>query len=308
MLVIVAPGQGAQKPGFLTDWLALPDFATRFAPLAQITGLDLADLGTTGDADAIRDTAVAQPLLVATAIAAAGCLLDGATAPAAVSGHSVGELAAAAIAGALSDADATTLVRERGQEMAAAAALTPTGMSAVLGGDRDDVLARIAECGLTPANDNGPGQIVAAGALPALAALSEQPPAKARVTPLSVAGAFHTEYMQPAVARLEEAAAAVEPRTPALPVISNRDGEPVTDGAEVLTRIIGQVANPVRWDLCMEQFTRLGVTGLLELPPAGTLVGIARRGLKGVATFALKSPDQLAEARAFCAEHSGDPA
>lgn len=303
VLVIVAPGQGAQSPGFLTPWLEDATFASRFQPLSAAAELDLVHFGTEADAETIRDTRVAQPLLVATGLAAFDVLAP-ADGVGAVSGHSVGELAAAAIAGAVTADEAMVLVRERGNAMAEAAAATPTGMTAVLGGDRDDVLATLQRHGLTPANDNGPGQIVAAGTREQLEALAGDPPAKARLTPLSVAGAFHTEHMAPAVGHLEKLASGMATQSPAIPVISNRDGEVVRDGAEVLERIVGQIANPVRWDLCMETMRGLGVTGVLELPPAGVLTGIAKRNLKGVETFALKTPDQLDEARAFCEKHA----
>ena len=304
MLVIVAPGQGAQSPGFLLPWLEDASFADRFRQLAEVAELDLVHAGTEADADTIRDTQVAQPLLVATAIATVEVLCpDGLSDVAAVSGHSVGELAAAAASGAVSAADAMVLVRERGRAMAEAAAVTPTGMTAVLGGDREQVLATLERHGLTPANDNGAGQIVAAGTMEQLAALAEEPPEKARLAPLSVAGAFHTHHMSPAAGRLGEVAAGVDTQPPATAVLSNKDGRLVRDGREVLDRIVGQIASPVRWDLCMQAMLDLGVTGMLELPPAGTLTGIARRGLKGVETFALKTPDQLAEAREFCSRH-----
>ena len=303
MLVIVAPGQGAQTPGFLQPWLEDQTFASRFAQLSGAAGLDLAHFGTEADAETIRDTRIAQPLLVATGLAAFD-LVAGAGTATAVSGHSVGELVAAAAAGAITAEEAIVLVRERGNAMAEAAAVTPTGMTAVLGGDRTEVLATLEKHGLTPANDNGPGQIVAAGTLEQLEALAGDPPAKARLTPLSVAGAFHTEHMAPAVGHLEKVAADVATRTPSIAVISNKDGSVVRDGDEVLGRIVGQIANPVRWDLCMETMRELGVTGMLELPPAGVLTGIAKRNLKGVDTFALKTPDQLEEARAFCQKHA----
>lgn len=303
MLVIVAPGQGAQTPGFLQPWLEDQTFGSRFEQLSGAAGLDLAHFGTEADAETIRDTRIAQPLLVATGLAAFD-LVGGAETAAAVSGHSVGELVAAAAAGAITAEEAIVLVRERGNAMAEAAAATPTGMTAVLGGDRTEVLATLEKHGLTPANDNGPGQIVAAGTLEQLEALAGDPPAKARLTPLSVAGAFHTEHMAPAVGHLEKLAADVATRTPSIAVISNRDGSVVRDGDEVLGRIVGQIANPVRWDLCMETMRELGVTGILELPPAGVLTGIAKRNLKGVDTFALKTPDQLDDARSFCQQHA----
>lgn len=307
VLVIVAPGQGAQTPGFLTPWLEDPVFAARFDWLATVAGIDLAHYGTEADAETIRDTKIAQPLLVATGLVAALDLFphpaDAFSRIGAVAGHSVGELTAAAGARAITAEQAMVLVRERGNAMADAAAVTATGMTAVLGGDREEVLASVERHGLTAANDNGPGQVVAAGTMEQLAAFAEDPPAKARLMPLSVAGAFHTTHMGPAVDRLASLARSVSTHDPRTPVISNRDGQVVHDGREVLRRIVGQIANPVRWDLCMETMSDLGVTGILEMPPAGTLTGIAKRALKGVETFALKTPDQLDAAREFCDKH-----
>jgi [acyl-carrier-protein] S-malonyltransferase len=307
VLVIVAPGQGAQSPGFLTPWLEDPVFAARFDWLATVAGIDLAHYGTEADAEAIRDTKVAQPLLVATGLVAALDLFphpaDAFARIGAVAGHSVGELTAAAGARAITAEQAMVLVRERGNAMADAAAVTATGMTAVLGGDREEVLAAVERHGLTAANDNGPGQVVAAGTMEQVAAFAEDPPAKARLIPLSVAGAFHTSHMGPAVDRLASLARSVSTHDPRTPVISNRDGQVVHDGRDVLRRIVGQIANPVRWDLCMETMSDLGVTGILEMPPAGTLTGIAKRALKGVETFALKTPDQLDAAREFCDKH-----
>lgn len=307
MLVIVAPGQGAQTPGFLEPWLEDPVFAERLHWLSAVANLDLVHYGTKAEADAIRDTAVAQPLLVSAALVAALQLFpeprDAFAKVGAVAGHSVGELAVAAGSGALTAEQAMVLVRERGRAMAAAAAATPTSMTAVLGGDRDEVLAKLAAHGLTPANDNGPGQIVAAGTVDQLAALAADAPAKARLVPLSVAGAFHTQHMAPAVDTVGSLARAVTTHTPRTAVISNRDGQVVQDGREVLDRIVAQIGSPVRWDLCMDTMLKLGVTGLLELPPAGTLTGIAKRAMKGVETFALKTPDQLDSARDFVERH-----
>lgn len=307
MLVIVAPGQGAQTPGFLAPWLEDPDFGARMEWLSTVAGIDLVHYGTEADADTIRATEIAQPLLVATGLVAALELFphptDAFGMVGAVAGHSVGELTAAAGARTISAEQAMVLVRERGKAMAKAAAVTPTGMTAVLGGQRDDVLAALERHGLTAANDNGPGQIVAAGTNEQLQALAADPPARARLVPLSVAGAFHTEHMSPAVGHLAQLARSVSVHDPRTPIISNKDGHAVHDGREMLSRIVGQIASPVRWDLCMETMADLGVTGLLEMPPAGTLTGIARRGLPGVETFALKTPDQLDEAREFCAKH-----
>ena len=307
MLVIVAPGQGAQTPGFLTPWLEDKTFASRLDWLSTVAGLDVIHYGTEADADTIRDTQVAQPLLVATGLVAALELFphpaDAFSKIGAVAGHSVGELTAAAGARVITAEQAMVLVRERGKAMADAAAVTPTGMTALLGGDRDEVLASLEKHGLTPANDNGPGQVVAAGTLEQLEALAADPPAKARLMPLSVAGAFHTEHMGPAVGHLARLARSVSVHDARIPVISNRDGTIVHEGADVLARIVGQIASPVRWDLCLDTMSDVGVTGILEMPPAGTLTGIAKRALKGVETFALKTPDQLDGARAFVQKH-----
>lgn len=307
MLVIVAPGQGAQSPGFLTPWLEDPVFAARLNWLSTVAGLDLAHYGTEADAETIRDTKIAQPLLVASGLVAAVQLFphpaDAFRVVGAVAGHSVGELTAAAGARAITAEQAMVLVRERGKAMAEAAAATPTGMTAVLGGDREEVLAALDKHGLTAANDNGPGQVVAAGTLEQLAAFQDEPPAKARLMPLSVAGAFHTEHMAPAVDRLKVLSLSVSTHDPRCAVIANGDGLVVHSGREVLGRIVSQIARPVRWDLCVETMRDLGVTGVLEVPPAGVLTGIAKRALPGVETFALKGPDQLDAARDFCERH-----
>ncbi|MDT0413920.1 ACP S-malonyltransferase [Streptomyces sp. DSM 41982] len=315
MLVLVAPGQGAQTPGFLTPWLELPGASERLAGWSETIGLDLVHYGTRADADAIRDTAVAQPLLVAagllSAAALAGTLEDrgapvlGALRPGAVAGHSVGELTAAAFAGVLDSEAALALVRTRGLAMAEAAAVTETGMAALLGGDLATVAPHLEKLGLTPANVNGGGQVVAAGTAAQLAALAEdKPEGVRRVVPLQVAGAFHTAHMAPAVGVLAKAAAGLSPADPAYAYVSNKDGAVVATGGEVLDRLVGQVANPVRWDLCMETFKEQGASALIEVCPGGTLTGLAKRALPGVATLALKSPEDLDAARALVAEHS----
>ncbi|MFK4105558.1 ACP S-malonyltransferase [Streptomyces sp. NPDC019531] len=302
MLVLVAPGQGAQTPGFLTSWLELPGAADRVAAWSDAIGLDLAHYGTQADADAIRDTSVAQPLLVAAGILSAAALGD--ITPGAVAGHSVGEITAASFSGVLDDTAALTLVRKRGLAMADAAAITETGMSALLGGDPEVSVAHLEKLGLTPANVNGAGQIVAAGTLEQLAVLNEDKPEGVRkVVPLKVAGAFHTHHMAPAVEALAKAAADLTPGDPTVTYVSNKDGKTVATGAEVLERLVGQVANPVRWDLCMETFKELGATAFIEVCPGGTLVGLAKRALPGVKTLALKTPDDLDAARELIAEH-----
>lgn len=298
MIVIVCPGQGSQTPGFLEPWLADPQFARELREISDAAGMDLLAHGTVSDADTIRDTAVAQPLIVAAGILTLTALLaDGRREKiAGIAGHSVGEITAAAGAGILSTADAMRFVSERGSAMAAAAALEPTGMSAVLGADEAELLPLLDSLGLQPANFNGGGQIVVAGALSALAALAENPPAKSRVIPLQVAGAFHTRYMAPAVEHLAGIAASLNPVDPTLPLWTNYDGSLVHSGARFVDQLVGQVSSPVRWDLCMASFAEAGVTGIIEVAPAGALVGLAKRGLKGVPSVAIKTPDDLSAA------------
>ena len=308
MLAVVAPGQGAQTPGFLKPWIDEPTFAERLTWLSAVSGLDLEHYGTDADAETIRDTAVAQPLLVAAGLLAALELFphpsDALAQIGVAAGHSVGELTAAAGVGVLTAEQAMVLVTERGKAMAEANATTPSSMTAVVGGDPEDVLAKISEQGLTAANNNGRGQVVAAGTKDQLAALAQDPPARARLIELSVAGAFHTGYMAPAVTRLARLARAVSTHDPRVRLLSNADGQVIHDGAEALRRIVDQVASPVRWDLCMATMADLGVTGLLEVPPAGTLTGIAKRNLKGVEVFALNTPDQLPDAAEFVRKHA----
>ncbi|NYI06712.1 ACP S-malonyltransferase [Allostreptomyces psammosilenae] len=314
MLVLVAPGQGAQTPGFLKPWLDLDGVADRLAWWSAAAGLDLVHYGTQASAEEIKDTAVAQPLLVAAGLAASAALFpNGVADPAgprvgAVAGHSVGEITAAAIGGVLTPEAAMVLVRRRGLAMAEAAARTETGMKVLLGGDHDEVVAKIVEHGAAPANINGAGQIVAAGTVEELDALAEDPPAGVKVIPLAVAGAFHTKHMAPAVDELKRIVPGITPADPVVPYVSNTDGGTLHDGAEVLRRIVTQVSNPVRWDLCMETFRALGVTGVLEVLPAGPLTGLARRALPGVKTLAVKTPGDLDAAREFIAEHATAPA
>ena len=302
MLAIIAPGQGSQTPGMFNSWIQDPSLKELLVSWSDAIGLDLLHLGTVSDAEEIKDTANAQPLIVAASLLGAHAL--GIKNYAITSGHSVGELAAAALSGAISESDALKIVRARGIEMAKAASASPSGMSAVLGGDRAEVLAAISALKLVAANDNGAGQIVAAGDLQALASLNENPPTGARVRALAVAGAFHTEFMQSAVEPLRALATTVTTHPVVIQVISNKDGQVVTDGAEVLNRIVNQIANPVRWDLCMETFKSLGVTGVIELPPAGTLVGLLKRAASEIETFVLKSADDLDAAREFAGRHA----
>lgn len=303
MIAVLAPGQGAQTPGFLAPWLDTPGVAARLRWFSALTGHDLIASGTTATAEEIRDTALTQPLLVATALAAAEQLtLDDVTV---LAGHSVGELTAAALAGVLSPESALTLAVARGREMASACRQADTTMAAVLGGDAQEVLARIEACGLSPANRNGAGQVVAAGATEGVRRLAEEPPAKARVVTLEVAGAFHTAYMAPAEEALGALAEGITTADPIRLLLSNADGTAVATGSETIKRLIAQVTSTVRWDLCQSTMRDLGVTAAIELPPAGVLTGLAKRELTGVEVVSLKTPDDLAAARDLIARHGG---
>lgn len=296
MLALLAPGQGSQTPGMLAPWLELSGAADRVAAWSQISGLDLARLGTTATAEEITDTAVTQPLVVAATLLAheeltrRGLLAGKATV---VAGHSVGEIAAYAIAGVISADDAVKLAATRGAEMAKACAVEPTGMAAVLGGEEADVLARLEALDLVPANRNAAGQIVAAGAVAALDKLVEDPPERARVRKLATAGAFHTHYMASATDGYSAAAEAVTTAEPTAKLLSNADGQPVASAADAMSKLVSQLTRPVRWDLCTETMRQENVTAIVEFPPAGTLAGIAKRELKGVPTHAIKSPADL---------------
>jgi [acyl-carrier-protein] S-malonyltransferase len=320
VLAVLSPGQGSQKPGFLTPWLDLPGAEARLRWWSALAGVDLVHLGTRADAEEIKDTARTQPLLVAAALLAAEHLPGGSPAGrprpgglydvGVTAGHSVGELGAAALAGVLPAEAAITLAGVRGREMAAACALEPTGMAAVVGGDAAEVLAAIEAYGLHPANRNGTGQVVAAGARDRLEKLAADPPAKARVIMLQVAGAFHTPYMAPAEQALAAIAAGITPADPARILLSNLDGAAVNHGPEMLQRLVRQVTAPVRWDLCMSNLADLGVTGVIELPPAGTLAGLIKREFKAVGVpeiVTLNTPDDLAAARDLVARHGVAP-
>ena len=301
MLVVLCPGQGSQTPGFLNPWLELDSFASVVSSLSEASGIDIAKHGTESDADTIRDTAVAQPLIVAASIASA---LELGSGFGAVAGHSVGEFAAAALASILTPEDAIRAVSVRSRAMAAAAALEPTSMAAVLGGEQSVVLERLEQLDLYPANFNGAGQIVAAGSAEAIAALVAEGPAGARVIQLQVAGAFHTRYMEPAVAELAGFASSLAATNPTRRIWSNQAGQEITDGREYVDLLVGQVASSVRWDACMQSFADAGVTAVLEVSPAGALAGLAKRALPGIEILALKTPDQLDAARELIANHS----
>jgi [acyl-carrier-protein] S-malonyltransferase len=280
----------------LSSWLELPGAADRLASWSTASGLDLARLGTTASTEEITDTAIAQPLIVAATLLAheeltkRGLLADNAVVAA---GHSVGEIAAYAIAGVITADDALALAATRGAEMAKACANEPTGMSAVLGGDETEVLTRLEQLDLVAANRNAAGQIVAAGRLSALDKLAEDPPVKARVRALGVAGAFHTEFMASALDGYAAAVQNVATAEPASTLLSNRDGKPVSSAADAIEKLVAQLTRPVRWDLCSETLRQQNVTAIVEFPPAGALSGIAKRELRGVPTHAVKTPADL---------------
>lgn len=302
-MAVLAPGQGAQKPGMLVPWLS-PDVEGQLERWSQICGMDLLRLGTTAEAGELVDTAITQPLIVATALVgfqrlqAAGIISTDTV----VVGHSVGELAAAAVAGVISAEDAIALAAVRGKAMAMACGLESTGMSAVVGGDLAEVCERIAELGLIPANRNGAGQIVAAGRSAALSELSSAPPKGAKVVTLQVAGAFHTHFMKPAQEALAAAAGKIATSDPIRPLLSNSDGQPVRSGSEALAKIVAQLTAPVRWDLCMAAMSEANVSVVVELPPAGTLTGMVRRALPDVARYPLKTPESLDAMVEACSE------
>lgn len=301
VIAVVCPGQGSQKPGFLREWLSVEGVPEHVAQLSEAAGLDLAHYGTEADEETIKDTAVAQPLIVAAGLVAGRLLADALQDREDVvfAGHSVGEITAAALSGVLSEADAMRFVRVRATEMAKAAAATPTGMAAVLGGKADDVAEALRAAGTTAANANGGGQVVAAGTLEQLDALKENPPARAKVIPLKVAGAFHTEHMAPALEPLRELAPQLSPNDPRHRLLTNFDGSLLSSGTATVESLVEQVCRPVQWDACMDTMAELDVDRLVELPPAGTLAGLAKRGLKSAKATAVNSPDDLAEVRSI---------
>lgn len=299
VIAIVCPGQGSQTPGFLSPWFDLPGNREFIQELSDTIHIDLVTHGTVSDADTIRDTAIAQPLIVAAGLLSYRALRDALgdeLVVGGVAGHSVGEITAAGITGVLSSTDALRFVAERGSQMAAAAAVNPTGMCAVVGGDESDVLDTLARCGVAPANFNGGGQIVAAGPMDGLEALRSAPPAGARVIPLQVAGAFHTDAMRPAVQPLRHLASTLSTHDPSVSLWTNADGSLVKQGANFVELLVRQISSPVRWDLCMNSLAGAGATGIIELTPAGALAGLAKRALKGTPVVAIKTPDDIASA------------
>jgi len=308
MIAIVCPGQGSQTPGFFTPWLELPAFKSQIELMQSVSGVDLIAHGTVSDADTIRDTAVAQPLIVAAGLASLHAMLDGRTLAEAgifgVAGHSVGEITAAAAAGVFTSEQAINFGNKRGKEMALAAALEPTSMAAVLGGAQADVEARLNELELEPANYNGGGQIVAAGAADAIARLQSEGLEGSRVISLQVAGAFHTRFMKPAVSALGEFASTMQVSDPEVALFSNSNGKIETSGSLFLDSLVRQVSSPVRWDLCMQSMLEAGVTAIIEVSPAGTLAGLAKRSMPGVEILAVKTPDNLDAALSLINNHN----
>ena len=308
MIAIVCPGQGAQSPGFFAPWLELDIFKQVVERLADASGIDLLKHGTVSDADTIRDTAIAQPLIVSAGIASAAVLFDSPTWPEsgklAAAGHSVGEITAAAVSGVLSDEDAIKFVTNRGNAMASAAALQPTSMAAVVGGDEKVVLEKLESLGLEPANFNGGGQIVAAGTAEAIELLKQDAPAGSRVIALQVAGAFHTRFMQPAVDVLSQYAQTLTPQAPNMKLFTNATGELESSGKNFVELMVRQVSNPVRWDLCMASMLKQGVTAIIELSPAGTLTGLAKRSMPGIESVAVKTPENIEAALSLINNHS----
>ncbi|MFM2030564.1 MAG: hypothetical protein RI927_184 [Actinomycetota bacterium] len=307
MIVVVCPGQGSQTPGFLAPWLEIPEFKSSIQLMQNASGIDLVSHGTISDADTIRDTAVAQPLIVAAGVATMQTLLQGQSAHeagiAGVSGHSVGEITAAVVSGVFDAETGIKFVNERGQAMAKAAALEPTSMAAILGGDQSEVEAKLAELELEPANYNGSGQIVAAGSVAAINELQANPLAGTRVIPLQVAGAFHTRFMKPAVETLRAYSQTVAIQDPTVKLWSNNGGREVSSGSEFVELLVNQVSSPVRWDLCMAAMVEAGVTALIELAPAGTLVGLSKRAMPGIETLAVKTPENLEAALSLINNH-----
>lgn len=307
MIVIVCPGQGSQAPGFLSPWLELPLFRSAIEGMQSASGVDLVTHGTVSDAETIRDTAVAQPLIVAAGVATMKVLLDGKSFSdsgiTGISGHSVGEITAAVGAGIFDAETGIKFVNTRGKAMAKAAALEATSMAAIIGGEQTEIELKLSEFDLEPANYNGAGQIVAAGSAVGIAALQATPPVGARVIPLQVAGAFHTRYMQPAQQVLREYAAELSVTNPEITLWSNQQGQVVSSGDEFIDLMVSQVSAPVRWDRCMESMLKSGVTALIELSPAGTLVGLAKRAMPGVETLAVKTPENIEQALSLIDKH-----
>jgi [acyl-carrier-protein] S-malonyltransferase len=302
MICVAAPGQGSQAPGFLSAWLEIPIFKEQIEKASAVLGIDLIHYGTLADADAIKDTKIAQPLIVAAGIASYLTLkqsLGDALVVSSTAGHSVGEVTAAYVSGIFDSDSALRFVQRRGNEMAAAAALTPSSMAAVVGGELDSVLSHLESVGLFAANYNGAGQVVAAGSKELIEALVASPPTGSRVIALQVAGAFHTSFMEPAKPALAAFAKELIIQDPEISIWTNNDGQLIQSGQKYLELMVNQVSNPVRWDKTMASMQRANVSVMVELLPAGALSGIAKRAMPNTVAIALKTPadlDKVAEA------------
>ena len=302
MICIACPGQGSQAPGFLAPWLEMPVFKEQIENASAVLGIDLVHYGTAADADAIRDTKIAQPLIVAAGIASYLTLKDSlgeALVVSATAGHSVGEITAAYVSGIFDADNALRFVQRRGNEMADAAALEQSSMAAVVGGDNAAVLSHLESVGLFAANYNGAGQVVAAGSKELIDALVATPPTGSRVVALQVAGAFHTSYMEPANPALAAFAKELNVQDPEISIWTNNDGSLVQSGQKFLDLMVNQVSNPVRWDKTMASMEGANVSVMIELLPAGALSGIAKRAMPNTVAIALKTPadlDKVAEA------------
>jgi [acyl-carrier-protein] S-malonyltransferase len=307
LIALTCPGQGAQTPGFLAPWLELESFKTEIEKYSAILEMDLVHFGTEADADQIKDTKIAQPLIVAASMASHAALIGALQDESlfeGVAGHSVGEIAAANIAGVLDTEAALKFVKARGEQMARAASLDASSMAAVVGGEQDVVIDHLSNLGLFAANYNGKGQIVAAGSSSKIQDLTSSPPAGTRVVGLAVAGAFHTSFMETAKVELGSLASSIRTKNPKLLLWSNSNGARVDSGDKFLDLLINQVSKPVRWDKTMDSMFSDGVSAVIELLPGGTLTGIAKRAMPGVATLALKSPEDLEKAVSFVREQA----
>jgi [acyl-carrier-protein] S-malonyltransferase len=301
----VTPGQGSQTSGMYSPWITDQTNNEIVKKYSDLIDLDLFHYGTVASQPEITATNIAQPLLTALAFMSFNRLNIKSNENIIYSGHSVGEFSAACLAGFYSDETAMKLVSVRGKAMAeAAASNSATGMSAVLGGDKAEIIKHIEQFDLVPANVNSSGQIVASGLLTNLEKLSANPPASTKVRKLDVAGAFHSQFMKSAESELEDEFAQVELTKPTCSFISNKDGQTITESTQLKSRLISQITSPVRWDLCQAKMVELGVTGMLELAPAGVLTGIAKREMPGVELFAIKSPEDIDTAQAFINKHA----
>jgi [acyl-carrier-protein] S-malonyltransferase len=307
MLAVCAPGQGSQFSGMLKPWLVIPEIKSAISDFSDQLEIDIAEIGCNYADNDIRTTDLAQVLIVVNSIISHKLLRDNLNSKNDIvcAGHSVGEIAAGLFSGVYIVDAALSLVRKRGIAMAKAAShSSETGMAAILGGSKEEVINYLVQFNLIAANINSDGQIVAAGGKSDLINLQENPMPNTRVRPLDVAAAFHTNYMDSAKNEFEDFVSTIEVSDPNSGVLSNSDGQKVISGKDFVDKLVRQIISPVRWDLCQESFISLGVTGMLELAPGNTLCGIAKRQIPNVETFAFKSPDDLQGAIDFINKHT----